>query len=192
LVVHIVLTTVLIYFLMLNFLLAIVVESYMAVRSDLEANEVSSDFVTDVVTTFHHTAIAFAIGWPSLREVANMLRFKIIKKSISARILRIASGYPSSVVNSIFDTYFCIECLQAKVNHKLTLHKLVKSIRKKSIPMLDESGLQHSAKEGVPIEVPVEMPVTVCEIDPKPGPPCSGISQTLGTRVHPFLNEIPP
>ncbi len=152
LVVHIVLTTVLIYFLMLNFLLAIVVESYMAVRRDLESNEVSSDFVTDVVTTFHRTALAVARGWPSRRDVANVLRFKIIKKSISARILRIASGYPSNIVRSIVESYFSMECLQAKTNpSRLTLQQLVKSLRKKpeSHPVLEDERQQQPAEQSV-------------------------------------------
>eukprot|EP00291_Cryptomonas_curvata_P010033 CAMPEP_0172189258 /NCGR_PEP_ID=MMETSP1050-20130122/22417_1 /TAXON_ID=233186 /ORGANISM="Cryptomonas curvata, Strain CCAP979/52" /LENGTH=898 /DNA_ID=CAMNT_0012863919 /DNA_START=802 /DNA_END=3497 /DNA_ORIENTATION=- len=165
LVVHIVLTTVLIYFLMLNFLLAIVVESYMAARRDLESNEVSSDFVTDVITTFHRTALAVARGWPSRRDVANVLRFKIIKKSISARILRIASGYPSSIVRSIVETYFSMECLQAQDKHtKITLSQLIKTLRKKSQPVLEQEKQLQLAEQGIE--------AVTQEVDPKP--PCNG------------------
>jgi hypothetical protein len=119
---------------MLNFFLAIVVEAYMAVRSDLEANEISSDFVTDVIIAFRHSALAFAVGWPSRREVANLLRFKIIKKSVSARILRITSGLPGEVARSITETYFQIEYLRAEEKKdRMALKEILRSVKKKQL-----------------------------------------------------------
>ena len=115
---------------MLNFLLAIVVESYMAVRRDLEANEVSSDFVSDVVTTLIRTVEAFLKGWPSRRDIANVLRYRIIKKSVSARMLRIASGYPTGVVHSIVDTYFSVEKLQARHLQRWNMSTVVSALQK--------------------------------------------------------------
>jgi hypothetical protein len=134
LVAHVVFTTILIYLLMLNFLLAIVVEAYMAVRTELEANEISSDFVTDIVIAFKHLARGTLAGWPSLRELANVLRYKIIKKSVSARTLRIASGYTQGVANSILETYFSLEYLRAKMEKdQLSLKMLLGSMKKKQM-----------------------------------------------------------
>jgi hypothetical protein len=134
LVAHIVFTTILIYLLMLNFLLAIVVEAYMAVRTDLEANEISSDFVTDITIAFRHLALGVFVGWPSRREVANVLRFKIIKKNVSTRIISIASGYNKKIADSIVETYFQIEYLQAKIDKdRLTLKQLTRSMKKKQL-----------------------------------------------------------
>jgi hypothetical protein len=134
LVAHVIFTTILIYLLMLNFLLAIVVEAYMGVRTDLQANEISSDFVTDIIIAFKNLALGIAAGWPSRREVANMLRFKVIKKNVSARTIRIAGGYKMKIANSITETYFRIEYLRAKIEkEKLTFKQLLGNLKKKEL-----------------------------------------------------------
>ena len=182
LVVIIVLTAVLIFFLMLNFLLAIVVESYMAVRIDLKSNEVSSDFVTDVVVAFHHTALALALGWPSLRDVANVLRFMVIKKTISARILRITSGYRGSISRSIVETYFSQEYLHADhaVNTRpleLTLLQPTKSFNQKCHqgPLKEETHPQPAKQTRNE---------SAHTIDLKPVPSCFPESQVLPFSIE--------
>jgi cytochrome b561 len=130
---HIVFSTVLVYFIMLNFLLAIVVEAYMAVRRDLQANQVSSDFITDLASTLYRTGVAIAGGWPSRRDLANALRFRIVKKTISARMLRIAGGYPSDVARSVVETYFAVKGLQVQPREPFAFERLVRNLRKKVV-----------------------------------------------------------
>lgn len=55
---------VIVFFLVQNFLLAIIVEAYMTVRQTYEKLEIEQEFPTDVVNSYHAYVRAFIHGWP--------------------------------------------------------------------------------------------------------------------------------
>ena len=70
----------LVFLLILNFLLAIIVEAYMKVREGIDAHETEGEFFTDVYQTLDSTCRRIWFGWPSparLGEVVETWRAKI-------------------------------------------------------------------------------------------------------------------
>ena len=70
----------LVFLLILNFLLAIIVEAYMKVREGIDASETESEFFTDVYFTLDSTYRRILFGWPAparLGEVMESWRARI-------------------------------------------------------------------------------------------------------------------
>lgn len=109
--VYVMLTTAVFFLLMLNFLLAIVVEGYMKVRGEMEENKAAYEFFTDIALTakasFHkHTA-----RWPDRRELIYVLKHKVSASEVNGFMLRkVASNEECQItidgVRKVFDYYF--------------------------------------------------------------------------------------
>ena len=70
----------LVFILILNFVLAIVVEAYMKVREGIDAHETEGEFFTDVYQTLESTCRRILFGWPAparLGEVVESWRAKV-------------------------------------------------------------------------------------------------------------------
>mmetsp|Transcript_924 Transcript_924/g.2032 ORF Transcript_924/g.2032 Transcript_924/m.2032 type:complete len:1682 (-) Transcript_924:65-5110(-) len=108
---YVVFTNVVMFFLMLNFLLAIVVESYLKVREQIEANEAENTIVEDVAITFHHWIKSRYVGWPSLRKLQRIVEKKISSNAVSVHNL-VVMGVPQKQASNIIYTYNRLDCLQ--------------------------------------------------------------------------------
>lgn len=70
------------FMLVLNFLLAIIVEAYMGVRKEVEICEVEEEFLTDLFNTFYGILMARWYGWPSTSDLGKLLSRMDAKYSI--------------------------------------------------------------------------------------------------------------
>jgi hypothetical protein len=69
--------------LVLNFVLAIIVESYMQVRSEIEKNQIEQSFPADLVAIFAAAAKGAYWGWPDSKTLGTVLdETYIVKNSI--------------------------------------------------------------------------------------------------------------
>jgi len=76
-----------VFLLILNFLLAIIVEAYMKVREEAEGNEVESEFFRDVCNTFHSTCRGIMCGWPAPAKLGEEVATWNAKISVGYRDL---------------------------------------------------------------------------------------------------------
>eukprot|EP00277_Geminigera_cryophila_P048225 CAMPEP_0173089162 /NCGR_PEP_ID=MMETSP1102-20130122/25653_1 /TAXON_ID=49646 /ORGANISM="Geminigera sp., Strain Caron Lab Isolate" /LENGTH=679 /DNA_ID=CAMNT_0013972779 /DNA_START=41 /DNA_END=2080 /DNA_ORIENTATION=+ len=61
------------FFLLLNFLLAIIVEAYMKTRSHIEDIQYERNFFTDALLCFYHPMLGYFSGWPTGRAIRQKL-----------------------------------------------------------------------------------------------------------------------
>lgn len=70
------------FMLVLNFLLAIIVEAYMGVRKEVETLEVEQEFLTDLWDTFRAIITARVRGWPNTEDLGTILGGATAKFSV--------------------------------------------------------------------------------------------------------------
>mmetsp|Transcript_12527 Transcript_12527/g.24258 ORF Transcript_12527/g.24258 Transcript_12527/m.24258 type:complete len:310 (-) Transcript_12527:128-1057(-) len=80
LIIFITLSIVVQFFLMLNFLLAIVVEGYTKVRQDIDDNQVEKEFFYDVLLSLHGMLCGLIYRWPSKQEWVSILQEELQDK----------------------------------------------------------------------------------------------------------------
>ena len=73
LIVYVVLYFLVVFLLMQNFLLAIVVEAYMAVAEENQQMETEQDFVSDLAACFRARVMAIQYGWPNFNILGKTL-----------------------------------------------------------------------------------------------------------------------
>jgi uncharacterized membrane protein YfbV (UPF0208 family) len=66
----------LVFLLILNFLLAIIVEAYMKVREGIDASETESEFFTDVYFTLDSTYRRILFGWPAPARLGEVMEYQ--------------------------------------------------------------------------------------------------------------------
>ena len=98
-----VITFVVQFLLMLNFLLAIVVDSYAAVKEDIKEQETDQDIFSDVYTSVVNGFTAFWKKWPS--GLHRKLKTKLHLKAIGPSHLVNALGISEDAARSIIQTY---------------------------------------------------------------------------------------
>eukprot|EP00293_Proteomonas_sulcata_P018780 CAMPEP_0184302900 /NCGR_PEP_ID=MMETSP1049-20130417/12762_1 /TAXON_ID=77928 /ORGANISM="Proteomonas sulcata, Strain CCMP704" /LENGTH=425 /DNA_ID=CAMNT_0026614299 /DNA_START=59 /DNA_END=1336 /DNA_ORIENTATION=+ len=62
-----------VFFLMLNFVIAIIVEAYLKVKTEVEENEAENEFFTDLVSSFYAVSQGKLHGWPDHAELIQSL-----------------------------------------------------------------------------------------------------------------------
>jgi len=85
--VFVVLYLMILFLLVLNFLLAIIVEAYMRIREDIESQETEGEFFTDVLFSFSAFVRGHASGWPNQRVLAKEILSWKAKVSVGHREL---------------------------------------------------------------------------------------------------------
>jgi hypothetical protein len=71
-----------IFLLVLNFILAIVVDAYMKVREEIEKNPTEMDFITDLKESVIATSLGFWYGWPQAQVLGESLAEWQAKNSV--------------------------------------------------------------------------------------------------------------
>jgi len=91
------------FLLMLNFLLAIVVDSYAAVKEDIKEQETDKDIFSDVFASVINGFTAFWKKWPS--GLHRKLKTKLVVRAIGPSHLVNALGISEDAARSIIETY---------------------------------------------------------------------------------------
>ena len=86
LMVYVILYFIVVFLLMQNFLLAIVVEAYMAVAEENQNMETEQDFVSDICSCVHARVLGVKHGWPSWGILARCLESWNCKLSVGFQV----------------------------------------------------------------------------------------------------------
>ena len=92
--------------LVLNFLLAIIVESYMQVRKEIEKCLIEQSFFEDLVSVLHVHMVAWWYKWPALPEMACRLGANKVKLSIGYKELQKLHVFPNHESIVAFLNYY--------------------------------------------------------------------------------------
>eukprot|EP00277_Geminigera_cryophila_P016495 CAMPEP_0179456586 /NCGR_PEP_ID=MMETSP0799-20121207/40472_1 /TAXON_ID=46947 /ORGANISM="Geminigera cryophila, Strain CCMP2564" /LENGTH=289 /DNA_ID=CAMNT_0021256657 /DNA_START=23 /DNA_END=892 /DNA_ORIENTATION=- len=92
--------------LVLNFLLAIIVESYMQVRKEIEKCLIEQSFFEDLVSVLHVHMVAWWYKWPALPEMACRLGANKVKLSIGYKELEKLHVFPNHESIVAFLNYY--------------------------------------------------------------------------------------
>jgi hypothetical protein len=79
-----------IFLLVLNFVLAIIVEAYVKLRQDLQEQETEQDFLTDLKDCMHASCLGMYYGWADAGLLGSILEewtVGILKIQVASRLL---------------------------------------------------------------------------------------------------------
>eukprot|EP00961_Rhodomonas_salina_P142991 1924756-Rhodomonas_salina.1 len=113
LIVYIALSIVVQFFLMLNFLLAIIIENYMKVRQHIEDMQTENEFMYDVYLTLRFGTVGIFSSWPNRRRLAKLLQTRNARRNTSW-IEIFVLGIPRKVAIHMVATYRVLDVLPAK------------------------------------------------------------------------------
>lgn len=156
---YVVLTNVVMFLLMLNFLLAIIVEGYTQVRQDILENESENEFCHDVVLSIYGEIMGAIQGWPQKRDVAFVLRHYVGSRKISP-LHMLRQGWDYGVVR-MFKHYHNmpdLACsppawLRPETKYEKAL-KTIQSVREASNLQSLQSGAGSSLRAVAPALLP--------------------------------------
>jgi len=134
-IVYVTSTAILMFFLMLNFLLAIVVEAYTKVRQDIESIEVENEIVTDISLTFKHRFQRTWYRWTSTQQMLSVLQRNVATRSVNAEHLRL-SGISVPEARQFLNVYGSLQCLGSKES-KDVYERAIEKYKAKTPPTQD-------------------------------------------------------
>lgn len=112
LIIYISLSIVVQFFLMLNFLLAIIIENYMKVRQHIEDVQTEREFTYDVLVTIRHGTLGIFNNWPNRRRLGKLLQTRCSRRNCSWIELFVL-GIPRKTAIQMIQTYRGMDALPA-------------------------------------------------------------------------------
>eukprot|EP00293_Proteomonas_sulcata_P012517 CAMPEP_0184304488 /NCGR_PEP_ID=MMETSP1049-20130417/13989_1 /TAXON_ID=77928 /ORGANISM="Proteomonas sulcata, Strain CCMP704" /LENGTH=503 /DNA_ID=CAMNT_0026616303 /DNA_START=36 /DNA_END=1547 /DNA_ORIENTATION=+ len=111
LIIYVAMTNVIMFFLMLNFLLAIVVEAYMKVREQIEESETENEITYDLILTMYFTTVGVFKGWPNRRVIGFLLKHRLARRAVSWTELHVL-GVPEKSAKAFIESYSQLDTLE--------------------------------------------------------------------------------
>jgi len=143
---YVISTNILQFFLMLNFLLAIVVEAHTKVREDIANIEVENEIFTDLAWAVYREFQKFRYGWPHRMQLQAILETRMVHRNVNAEHLRLA-GVPIKHARQIIEAYMQHTALRSR--------DVPQSVYDEAIHKIKTQKVQRASpidSRGVPVE----------------------------------------